>query len=360
MFSISRIWIIILAAVGVVTLTTVAIGRSSPLRLVHPFVVDVNQIVPVMADVLVPLDDGTTVTTTIPLTVQISLQISVDGLARPPKVTQTPLEVNSRNSVQLGEERTDDLGHIYSMSIDTPAVEIIEWTNYISDNGRWKLSGEIHQLPNTPKINDILATVRMYGDTGELIEVTEILNVSFGLEPGGYNRFDGTFDSDSEKVSRYDVEMRIFPPIEVEGPSDIAQRSNIMGGLAWSVVSTLNAGKTYDEDDNFRKVESNGGELLVVTVSVENQTSKPIDVIVGEYQDSIGVLRLVDVQENQFAPVVGAYDSQCNYTKIAQPAIPLQCTQVFEVPDGNGEYDLLLVDLHGNEIGYIPVPQTEN
>ncbi|MEZ4866232.1 MAG: hypothetical protein R3C14_33250 [Caldilineaceae bacterium] len=360
MFSISRVWIIILTVVNVITLATVALGQSSLFGLAQPFIVDVNQIVPVMAKVLVPLDEGTIITATVPLTVQVSLQIGIDGLAMPPIVTQMPPEVSVRDSIQLGEEKTDDLGHIYVISIDSPIVEITEWTNYISDNGRWKLSGEIHQLPNVPKIDDILATVYMYGATGELIEVTEILNVAFGLKPGGYNRFEVTFDSSSEHVSRYEVDMRILPPIQIEGMSSMDANSNIMGGLAWSVVSALNVGATYDEDDNFRAVESLSGELLAVTLNVENQASEPIEVIVGDYQGSIGLLRLVDVQNRQFAPVFGTYKSQCNYTKIAQPAIPLKCTIVFEVPDGNAEYALLLIDGSGNEAARIPVSRAKN
>lgn len=55
-------------------------AQDGTLQLVRPLVVDIHQAVPVVADVVVPLDSGEVITKTLPLTLHVSLQISVaDG-----------------------------------------------------------------------------------------------------------------------------------------------------------------------------------------------------------------------------------------------------------------------------------------
>lgn len=54
-------------------------AKDGTLATVRPVVVDIQQTVPVLADVVVPLANGERVTTTVPLTVAVNLQVTVSG-----------------------------------------------------------------------------------------------------------------------------------------------------------------------------------------------------------------------------------------------------------------------------------------
>jgi len=68
----------------------VAFAQDDIASFVRPLIVDVQQVVPVLADVVVSLNDGTTVTATVPLTINVALQVSLSGVVS--------------NSVQIVEE----------------------------------------------------------------------------------------------------------------------------------------------------------------------------------------------------------------------------------------------------------------
>lgn len=352
----------VLVLMGLIGFSAVTVGQSQKANFIEPLIVDVRQEVPVLANVLVPLEDGHSITTTVPITVQLSLQVSIDGLAEPAIVTQSPLEIDVLKPKSTAGKLIDDLGIPYSLSIDSSALEITEWTVYVDVDGRLQVSGIVHQLANTPKVDDVLATVRMFSDGGELIEVTELRDID--PEPSGFDRFEAFLSWHPEQVARYEVEMRVFPPSladteastiddnQLESTGD----SILMGGLNWFVVSSANFGNHYDEDGNrYSPVESTGGDLVAVSFLIENKGMEPINVTIGNYQGSVGNLRLKDFNGRKFAPVNDSYTSECQGSKIAQPSILLECSIVFEVVDGDAEYDLLFIDTDDNEIASVPL-----
>lgn len=69
-----------LAGLLAIALAGAGLAQTGSLAgLVQPLVINVDQQVPVQVTLALPLDDGTVVTATAPLTVAISLQIAVDG-----------------------------------------------------------------------------------------------------------------------------------------------------------------------------------------------------------------------------------------------------------------------------------------
>jgi hypothetical protein len=107
--------------IGIVISTTmlVSIGvfaQDGIAAFVRPLIVDIQQIVPILADVVVPLDDGTTVTATVPLTVNVTLQVSLSGVVS--------------DSIQVVEETE-------------PAVTIIEPTRVPERVGSLPQEGEL-------------------------------------------------------------------------------------------------------------------------------------------------------------------------------------------------------------------------
>ena len=75
-----RNWTIVLAVGLALVLGATALGQGGQLAgLVQPQVVSIEQLVPVDVTLAVPLDDGSVVTATAPITVGISLQVKIDG-----------------------------------------------------------------------------------------------------------------------------------------------------------------------------------------------------------------------------------------------------------------------------------------
>lgn len=72
--------ILVLAGLLVLAAVGAAVGQAGVLAgLVQPFVVNIEQQVPVEVTLALPMDDGTVITATAPITVGVSLQVKIDG-----------------------------------------------------------------------------------------------------------------------------------------------------------------------------------------------------------------------------------------------------------------------------------------
>jgi len=69
--------VVISAAIFV---SAIVFAQDKITALVQPLIVDIQHSVPVLAEVVVPLKDGTTVTATVPLTINVALQVSLSGI----------------------------------------------------------------------------------------------------------------------------------------------------------------------------------------------------------------------------------------------------------------------------------------
>jgi hypothetical protein len=94
-------------------LSVVAFAQEEILSLVRPLVVDVRQTVPIVADVIVPLEDGERVTATVPLTLDIALQIGVTG------VVAESVEVVEETEPEVTVEAVAPVKQAAASSIDT-------------------------------------------------------------------------------------------------------------------------------------------------------------------------------------------------------------------------------------------------
>ena len=64
-----------------IVISLTAFAQDKIVSSLRPLLVDIQQVVPIFADVVIPLENGNTVTTTVPLTVNVSLQIGLSGIA---------------------------------------------------------------------------------------------------------------------------------------------------------------------------------------------------------------------------------------------------------------------------------------
>jgi len=110
---------------------------------VRPLIVDVQQVVPVLADVVVPLEDGTTVTATVPLTLNVALQVSLSGVVSEsvdvveetePEVTIIEPTPNPSTLATSGATGIDELGISYRV-IAPEGVILQEWSAEERENG---------------------------------------------------------------------------------------------------------------------------------------------------------------------------------------------------------------------------------
>lgn len=184
--------------------------EENPLAYLQPSIVDINQSVPVTATVGLMIDDEQ-VTATVPLTIDVALQVRVSGIH---SVTISGATKPAVNIEQLtsGETLVDDLGHSYQILTDSDEIEITEWTAFVNSRGDFEISGVIHQLPGTESVQDILTTLRVYGGEDKLLGVFDIINVWYRLEPGGYNRFgdDSHINVDSSSIDHYTLELKVI------------------------------------------------------------------------------------------------------------------------------------------------------
>ncbi len=179
----------------------VAFGQADIIATIKPTIIDIQQQVPVMAEI-----DGATV----PITVDLSLQVSLSG----------PVTVTAESTepiVEVGEPGpepivgVDDLGIPYTILVDGEGLEISEWTVYQDPDGYFAYAGEVHALENAGDIKDTVGVIWFYGPDEQLIGVREIYIGSY-FEEGNLDLFDGTEYTDPELIGSYAVEVTIVGP----------------------------------------------------------------------------------------------------------------------------------------------------
>lgn len=116
--------------VAALLLSAVALAQDNILALVRPLVVDVRQSVPVVADVIVPLDDGTSITATVPLTLDISLQVAVSGVVS--------------ESVQVAETEPKIVVSNPTPEPASDAIAVAQEEELIYQDFRWTVASALH------------------------------------------------------------------------------------------------------------------------------------------------------------------------------------------------------------------------
>jgi len=182
-------------------------AQSDSLSLTQPWVINISQSIPVLADVALSTEEGV-LTSTLPLTVDVALQVRIAGPLSITLASETTPTVTVAQP-SIGQEQNDDLGLTYTLDINSPDLSITEWTAYESSNGWLEFSGEVALAADTDPITDIDCVMRLY-KAGKLVKVAEIFNVGFQLDPGGTNRFTGDPTVQPEDVDSYTVTFKVI------------------------------------------------------------------------------------------------------------------------------------------------------
>lgn len=170
-----------------------------------PSVIDIAQSVPLTATVGLVVNDEP-VTASVPLTIDIALQVSISGIQSVTVGTKS----KSALSIVSGEVLVDDLGHSYIVSIDSQDIELTEWSVFIDANDYFSISGVMHQLPDTTPVKNIIATLRAYDSDDNVLDIVDIPNIGFRLSLDEYTRFDASVFADPEEIDHYTVEFQVI------------------------------------------------------------------------------------------------------------------------------------------------------
>jgi len=196
----------VIATIVLVSITVFA--QAGMAAFVRPLILDVKQVVPVLADVVVPLEDGTMVTATVPITINVALQVSLSGVVSESvevvEETEPSIEV-----VQPSQEQVDDLGLTYKLIFNPDEFEFTEWLAYESNNGWLSFSGEI-AIPDDAKPFDKIEAIGRAYKNGKLVKVQELFDFGRFLEPGDREHFDTGITVGPSDIDRYTIEVKII------------------------------------------------------------------------------------------------------------------------------------------------------
>jgi len=175
-----------------------------------PFVVDIEQAVPVVVSVPVAVDGGETVTATVPLTVNVALRVSVDGAGAQVTVMDAPTPaVTVAPAAMSGETLTDTLGFPYMLLPRDEKVELLEWEVYKDSSDRFAFAGKIENRSETERFSSAEMVMRFYRADGSVIKLESVPVGGSWLDPGEANRFDHELSIDMEQLESYELMIEV-------------------------------------------------------------------------------------------------------------------------------------------------------
>jgi len=145
----------------------IVLAQSSSVPLLGKSVISISQQIPVIADLVIPLDDGDVLTTTVPFTVEVDFAVSISGVTveridvEEESVPQPTVEVFDAEKVP-GMVDIDELGVPYRL--DAPdGLFLDKWNAEEDDEGGIRYSFDV-TTPKKKFDSDITVRVSYYDD----------------------------------------------------------------------------------------------------------------------------------------------------------------------------------------------------
>lgn len=204
--------ILILAGLLALAAVGAAVGQTGVLAgLVQPFVVNIEQQVPVEVTLALPMDDGTVITATAPITVGVSLQVKIDG-AQVVAVTSAEAEPSAATveaapaAEESANEGVDADGRSYTLE-PGEGIEIAGVNSSINSMDGIELVGEITNIGEEDlETVEIVAT--FYGEDGGIVLVENTYAKLDTLAPGQSSPFKVMTIGKTVPVVRYRVQAQ--------------------------------------------------------------------------------------------------------------------------------------------------------
>lgn len=204
---------IVLTAVVTLLFTGMAAAQAGAFTgLVQPILVTINQAVPVDVTIAIPQADDTVITATVPLTVDISLQVKIDGaavVAVTPAETE-PVAIKAEAVAAEPEDMTEDSRTVDAAGIpyalQTPDdLVITQVTSKKSFTGA-SIVGQIENV-GSKTYSFIMLSAPLYDANGVLLDVGSGAASATNLEPGEKTTFTVLITVPYADIASYELQI---------------------------------------------------------------------------------------------------------------------------------------------------------
>ena len=200
---------IVTAAITTLFLVSLAAAQSGAFAgMAQPILVAIDQTVPADVTLAIPQDDGTVLTTTVPITVGVNLQITIDGaqvVAIEPAADGDDADISVEALPVTDDEQVDGAGRTYTVELSEGLVlEQVE----SGENGLGGISifGDITNTSDD-KADTVAIIATLYDDAGTMLGVENTFAKLQEIEPGQTSPFQVLSMIDSGDVAGYRLQI---------------------------------------------------------------------------------------------------------------------------------------------------------
>lgn len=211
----ARKTIILFVALALVTVSAVALKAQEIAEILFsPIAVDITQQVPTEVTVTVPLEDGDTYTTTVPLTFTVALRVEVTGPnvadltveEVEPEIETSALSLGATATASGDLNQTDNNGLPYTVEGED-GLEVVQVRSDTDFAGDFELVGEIVNNSDDdfdfPEIN-----VTLYGHDGGILDNPRTFPDTLPLKSGRTSAFNIITSVEFDAVGSYRIQVQ--------------------------------------------------------------------------------------------------------------------------------------------------------
>lgn len=203
----------LLLSIAVLTLATTGAGvvaaqNGALASLAQPVVVTIAQAVPADVTIAIAQDDGAVVTATVPITVGVNLQITIDGaqvVSVAPAAAEPPaVEVATVQAAAAGD-LVDAAGRPYTAEL-ADAYTLAQVESSVNALGKIEIIGDVTNIGDEPaKYVNLIIT--LYGEDGAILGVETTYTSLNTIEPGQTSPFRMISLTDGAAVANYRIQI---------------------------------------------------------------------------------------------------------------------------------------------------------
>lgn len=203
-------WFVTIATSLVATLLVVGFAAAQNgafAGLAQPIVVAIDQAVPADVTLAIPQDDGTILTTTVPITVGVNLQIAIDGAGivsvEPAASAEEP--VVDVEQIDPTGDQIDSAGRPYSVEIpEAIALEQVESSTNVLE--KLEIIGDLTNTGDQPlKYTELIVT--LFDADGTILGVETTYAKLQTIEPGQTSPFRLMATAAGDDVASYRIQI---------------------------------------------------------------------------------------------------------------------------------------------------------
>lgn len=218
-----RVVLWVLAGILALGLVATALGQAGPAGLVQGQTITVEQAVPVAVTLALPLEDGTVVTATAPITVGIALQVRIEGLnvvsvtaAGPASAAAVAVDASAGDAPAAAPagDAGDAAGELVDLAGIPYAVETDGPVSITQVRAKESMGGSMTQLVGELR-NDgdadlkyVLLSVKFYDADGALLDIGAGAATAETLGPGESSGFQAMASVAFDEVGSYTIEVK--------------------------------------------------------------------------------------------------------------------------------------------------------